>query len=164
MQMTRLETQSLGGRSSALSTLAATSVRLYRGAAVLSSCARTSCVPGNSSVFPKEKEVTCTATFATQTAACGRGRPVRKTSANPAAHCSLRLRLSLKAPLCLLKLSPSLPRSPLQMKAALAVLTESRRRISTLLPPSPRPSLPPVRSLLFPRWLSFSISLEDKPG
>lgn len=82
--------------------------------------------------------------------------------ARPAAVCLVFCIDLPKAPAGVLKVSLVLPQLLLQMKAALAALTGSRRtplpHLLLLLPPR---TLLRVHPVLFPRWLSFSISLSD---
>lgn len=94
--------------------------------------------------FPKREEVTCTAIFTMHTAACSKRR-MGNCKYLPSwlvvslSNCLFyeSLTRSLQASVRSLKLC--LCQALLRMKAALAVLTVSRRRISTL--PSPLPLL-----------------------
>lgn len=95
-------------------------------------------------------------------AAAGADEQDVETKARPAAGCLVFCIDSPKAPAGVLKVSLELLQLLLQMKAALAALTGSRRRTALphlLLPLFPPCTLPPVYPALFPRWLSFSISL-----
>lgn len=112
--------------------------------------------------FPK-REVTRTAIFTTHTAACSKrstGTCKYAPSWPVVCLCLFYESLSriLRASVRSLKLRLCLPL--LRMKAALAVLTVSRRRISTLPSPSSTrpsvlfPALPPPSSLCMGRVLS----------
>lgn len=137
-------------------------LRLYRAAAVLSTCARNSYLPGVLQFSQKRGDPHCNI----HNAHCSMQQKkhghlqIRAIVAGCVSFCLFYESLSriLRASVRSLKLRLCLPL--LRMKAALAVLTVSRRRISTLPSPSSTrpsvlfPALPPPSSLCMGRVLS----------
>lgn len=127
--------------------------------------------------FPKEKEATRAATCTAHRLQRRLGRCKTRRQFSPFGVFIPFFLFFCSRGSCRLRLCPALSLRPsLRMKAALAVFAQSegervsRRRISSPTPlpppsiaPSP-PSLHAVHSVLFPRWLSFTVSLPDKPG